>query len=63
MLDARKTLHEDIGCHIVGPDESEVNRTIRDAFLNEMIPYVNVFSHSMVDRVLGEEISCIIVDV
>ena len=63
MLDVCKTLREDIGCHIVGPDESEVNRTIGDAFLNEMIPYIDVFSRSMVDRVLGEEISCIIVDV
>ena len=63
VLDARKTLREDISRHIVGPDESEVDHTIGDAFSNKMILYVDVFSRSMVDRVSGEEIGCMIVDV
>ena len=63
VLDARKALREDIGRHIVGPDESEVDRAIGDAFSNKMILYIDVFSCSMVDRVSGEEIGRMIVDV
>ena len=63
MLGDCQCLGQNVGCHIIGSYELEVDVTVCNAFPNKMVPDINMFCCSMIDRVLSKEISNTIVNV
>ena len=62
MLDMAETFCEDVGYHIISPNKPEIDCPVSNALLDEVISNVNVFCHHVIDGVLGQEISGMIVD-
>ena len=62
VLDVCKQLGEKVSHHIIGTDESQIDGTIMDAFVDEMILHINVLHCSMVHWVLCEQVGCPVVN-
>ena len=63
MLHQQEGLGQGIHSHIISTNEQEFDQTISDAFMNEVIPNVNMFHCRVVDWVPGKQISSSIVDI